>query len=323
MSMTSGAHRARRQAFTLVELLVVIGIIAVLIAILMPALKSVREQAARARCQANLRQFFNGDLFYIQNESKRWHLPGFHGGQEPWAPGGIQVTTTANDTYQYNRVWSGYPSFRQAINMPISTNLIQYCYVDRQAWYCPTQEKEFTNTNDVYDSTINMTVSPILYSYGMNIQGVDGDNSGGSVTAMDVPTPIQCAVNTATGLPRGFHGYGVSQVRRPAEKLMFADAIWGLINMYGSGVDNPAWNGRQTSSYDEAGAGHVGPNGNGGPLPSGKTFDFQRTIAWRHKGGANVCFFDGHVQWMAKTDIYSTDSAGNKTFNLGLWDVMR
>src|SRR5947208_966322 len=65
--------RNRRWAFTLVELLVVIGIIAVLIALMLPWLNKAREQAKRVTCLSNLRAL--GQLAFNYAANYRGRMP--------------------------------------------------------------------------------------------------------------------------------------------------------------------------------------------------------------------------------------------------------
>lgn len=77
----SGWWRRRVDGFTLVELLVVVGIIAVLIGILLPALGRAREAGRKISCASNLRQL-NTALVMFANEH-RGHLPNVSGGALP------------------------------------------------------------------------------------------------------------------------------------------------------------------------------------------------------------------------------------------------
>ena len=77
-----GGHlvgRVRRDrpygaAFTLIELLVVISIITLLMALLLPTLQRVRNQARAVACQAKLRQW--GVIFYMYANDNDGQLPG-------------------------------------------------------------------------------------------------------------------------------------------------------------------------------------------------------------------------------------------------------
>jgi len=79
-----GSRGGELRGFTLVEILVVIGIIAVLVAILLPSLRKARQAAQRAACVSNLRQF--GIAIYNYSFDNKGRLPNtifVYGGRYP------------------------------------------------------------------------------------------------------------------------------------------------------------------------------------------------------------------------------------------------
>src|SRR5262249_39944216 len=114
------------EAFTLVELLVVIGIIAVLVGILIPSLNRARDAAMSLQCQNCLKQYGVADQMYL-NTNKGWHIPAW------WGTG-----------YNFNRMWPGVTDVRRTMGMPILdptlsgtvNNQSLWCYITPK-WYCP------------------------------------------------------------------------------------------------------------------------------------------------------------------------------------------
>ena len=81
----SHSSSERKQFFTLIELLVVIAIIAILAAMLMPALQKARERGKAIKCAANLKGIAQGDIFYSDTFND-WMVPGCTKGYTPTRP---------------------------------------------------------------------------------------------------------------------------------------------------------------------------------------------------------------------------------------------
>ncbi|MDB5325405.1 MAG: type secretion system protein [Phycisphaerales bacterium] len=91
----------RACAFTLVELLVVIGIIALLISILLPALNSARQQARTVMCLSNLRTLGLAFAMYTNENRQTYPQPAADGN----IPLGSSTTSVAAGILQANLAW--------------------------------------------------------------------------------------------------------------------------------------------------------------------------------------------------------------------------
>jgi len=278
--------RLRTPAFTLVELLVVIGIIALLIGILMPALSKARRQAQETACASNLRQMGQALTMYL-NEQK------FYPGDICQTSKGVVVNVWAPRLRTFMRGNQG------VFFCPSQTLDLQWEKVFEASAASPAAATALEGGFG-YELKERMLAAEGLptslikdFSYGYNDWG--SFPSGGPQYEGDPPIGLGLGadIHFATGAlaANNFGHVRATRVKMPAETIAIADRVRSKIaTRYRYNVDPTT-----VSEYP----GDV------------------------HRNGANVLFCDGHVAWYLQKDLINVNSNSASGAPAPGWQQMR
>jgi prepilin-type N-terminal cleavage/methylation domain-containing protein/prepilin-type processing-associated H-X9-DG protein len=161
----------RRRAFTLIELLVVIAIIAILAAMLMPALGGAKLQAQGVQCMNNSKQMMLAWRMYTDDSADR--VPSAYGNPAVWIPNSATMSWTGNPKTD------GLNSANWDIDVMVkASRLWPYCAQDAAIWRCPGDQYFCLAPN----GPLQGQMLPRQRDYSMLswFNGIDADSFSGS-----------------------------------------------------------------------------------------------------------------------------------------------
>ncbi|MGA3145598.1 MAG: prepilin-type N-terminal cleavage/methylation domain-containing protein [Verrucomicrobiota bacterium] len=278
----------KRRAFTLIELLVVIAIIAILAAMILPALAKAKQKAQQAACRSNLKQW--GLALQIYSPDNNDGIPRDGMGQNGDYPGNVYNGVQTGDPTDPNAWFNLLPSLLADQNLSVyysafinarggsatkATTYLPFPGGLGPIWECPAAYMALN------------TVSTVLagngvdgfFSYDMNID-LKRKNDGTYTSAMDYPQ-----------MPK------LTTFIQPTTIAFMFDCVFDPVTEVVNG--SPKYN-------------SVNPANR------------QNSFASRHNQGGVISFCDGHVDYFKTTYIQSNPSTGGESEPLlgdVIWDV--
>jgi prepilin-type processing-associated H-X9-DG protein/prepilin-type N-terminal cleavage/methylation domain-containing protein len=284
-NLCPGSRRA--AGFTLVELLVVIGIIAILIGVLLPSLSRAREQSRLVQCANNLRQWGIGIQNYADETDGRLPTDGFKDGNsqsDPWNwwfdPGvWANVIPPLVGQIPYDVWWNPPPGAAP----PFKFLPTQPTYGTNSVWICP--DADYSNPRPVGAGGQDQPALPnghyLMYGYEDQAR-----------TKLDSKDTYWCYVWNSKlndSLPPNPDGTPanpkMSQLRPGSSIVIMVEKTMNYMENPNYGFPEQACINRGKTAYTR--------------------------VTGRHNGGGNLLFADGHVAYFTLSQIWNAPNAPN------------
>ncbi|MDB5325578.1 MAG: hypothetical protein JWM57_1147 [Phycisphaerales bacterium] len=333
MRQAISSQNSSRKGFTLVELLVVIGIIALLISILLPSLNKAREAARRVKCLSNMRQIALAMTMFTQDNNGLMPGQGVAGKFYKANKISMGIYIPANQAEVIGMAnWISYSRATDPINASMGTGntagsigdqnitmsgLARYLGVkptvaqtpDTQNSVSPQLDSLYRCPSDKlegrYADTLGAPQKVYRYSYAANKLFM---NTIAAPDTTNVPATLTATMATADRMGGKFNGH-ISSIKDASNRIL-------LVCEDGKAIDDGSWTPAPYNSPFNNVTGQATEL-----LSSYHDGNYNQTVlrgasAGSSTGGAtncrsNVVMIDGHGEFLTRKDAFSQIHAGN------------